>query len=71
MKFKTILISGDSEEAVTTIAKTVGIGSESVNASPTPQQKSKVISTLQTAGHRIAMVTISSRAISPLEFNFD
>ncbi|EOY30047.1 hypothetical protein QUC31_020464 [Theobroma cacao] len=53
---KTILISGDREEAVATIAQTVGIGSEFVNASLTPQQKSRVISTLQTAGHRIAMV---------------
>ncbi|XP_022754708.1 copper-transporting ATPase PAA2, chloroplastic isoform X2 [Durio zibethinus] len=53
---KTILISGDREEAVATIAKTVGIGREFVNASSTPQQKSWVISTLQTAGHHIAMV---------------
>ncbi|KAG4194978.1 hypothetical protein ERO13_A06G083200v2 [Gossypium hirsutum] len=53
---KTILISGDREEAVATIAKTVGIDHEFVNASLTPQQKSRVISTLQTAGHHIAMV---------------
>ncbi|XWS70178.1 hypothetical protein CRYUN_Cryun03dG0026500 [Craigia yunnanensis] len=53
---KTILISGDREEAVATIAKTVGIGREFVNASLTPQQKSRVISTLQSAGHHIAMV---------------
>ncbi|PPD98905.1 hypothetical protein GOBAR_DD04067 [Gossypium barbadense] len=53
---KTILISGDREEAVATIAKTVGIEHEFVNASLTPQQKSRVISTLQTAGHHIAMV---------------
>ncbi|OMO86479.1 Cation-transporting P-type ATPase [Corchorus olitorius] len=53
---KTILISGDREEAVATIAKTVGIGSEFVNASLSPQQKSGVISTLQNTGHRIAMV---------------
>ncbi|XP_022732062.1 copper-transporting ATPase PAA2, chloroplastic-like [Durio zibethinus] len=53
---KTVLISGDREEAVATIAKTVGIEGEFVNASLTPQQKSRVISTLQTAGHRIAMV---------------
>ncbi|KAE8664361.1 Copper-transporting ATPase PAA2 [Hibiscus syriacus] len=53
---KTILISGDREEAVATIAKTVGIEREFVNASVTPQQKSRVVSTLQTAGHHIAMV---------------
>ncbi|XP_059642621.1 copper-transporting ATPase PAA2, chloroplastic [Cornus florida] len=53
---KTVLLSGDREEAVATIAKTVGIGSEFVNASLTPQQKSSVISTLQASGHRVAMV---------------
>ena len=54
---KTILLSGDREEAVATIAKTVGMESESINASLTPQQKSGVIKSLQTAGHRVAMVT--------------
>ncbi|PKI70052.1 hypothetical protein CRG98_009515 [Punica granatum] len=53
---KTILLSGDREEAVATIAETVGMGRESVNASLTPQQKSDVISSLQAAGHRVAMV---------------
>ncbi|OMO67024.1 Cation-transporting P-type ATPase [Corchorus capsularis] len=53
---KTILISGDREEAVASVAKTVGIESEFVNASLTPQQKSGVISTLQNTGHHIAMV---------------
>ncbi|KAF5205568.1 Copper-transporting atpase paa2 protein [Thalictrum thalictroides] len=53
---KTILLSGDREEAVATIANTVGIGSESINASLTPQQKSGVISTLQSQGHHVAMV---------------
>ncbi|KAA3477303.1 copper-transporting ATPase PAA2, chloroplastic [Gossypium australe] len=61
---KTILISGDREEAVATIAKTVGIEHEFVNASLTPQQKSRVISTLQTAGHRIAMTEAQETAAS-------
>ncbi|OVA06830.1 Cation-transporting P-type ATPase [Macleaya cordata] len=53
---KTVLLSGDREEAVATIAKTVGIGSENVNTSLTPQQKSGFISALQSKGHRVAMV---------------
>ncbi|KAF9616981.1 hypothetical protein IFM89_033051 [Coptis chinensis] len=53
---KTILLSGDREEAVATIAKTVGIGREHINASLTPQQKSGLISALQSQGHHVAMV---------------
>ncbi|KAK9131382.1 hypothetical protein Sjap_011869 [Stephania japonica] len=53
---RTVLLSGDREEAVATIAKTVGIGTESINASLTPQQKSSLISTLQSKGHHVAMV---------------
>lgn len=53
---KTILLSGDREEAVASIAETLGIGSGFINASLTPQQKSAVISTLQSAGHKVAMV---------------
>ncbi|KAJ6743350.1 ATP7 ISOFORM B [Salix viminalis] len=53
---KTVLLSGDREEAVATIANRVGIGSEYINASLTPRQKSKAISSLQAAGHRVAMV---------------
>ncbi|KAI8569084.1 hypothetical protein RHMOL_Rhmol02G0251200 [Rhododendron molle] len=53
---QTVLLSGDREEAVASIAKTVGIGSEFVHASMTPQQKTGVISTLQASGHRVAMV---------------
>ncbi|GFZ15587.1 P-type ATPase of Arabidopsis 2 [Actinidia rufa] len=53
---QTVLLSGDREEAVANIAKTIGIGSEFVHASLTPQQKSSVVSTLQAAGHRVAMV---------------
>ncbi|KAJ6732544.1 ATP7 ISOFORM B [Salix purpurea] len=52
----TVLLSGDREEAVATIANKVGIESEFINASMTPQKKSEVISSLQAAGHRVAMV---------------
>lgn len=55
---KAVLLSGDREEAVATIAKTVGIGSDCINASLSPQQKSGVISSLKSAGHHVAMVTI-------------
>lgn len=67
---KTVLLSGDREEAVATIAKAVGIGKESIKSSLTPQQKSGAISTLKTAGHRIAMVHISSFTIDPVELYF-
>lgn len=40
------------------IGKTVGIESELINASLSPQQKSDVISSLQAKGHRVAMVAI-------------
>ncbi|KAD4178012.1 hypothetical protein E3N88_26603 [Mikania micrantha] len=53
---ETILLSGDREEAVASVAKTVGIGTHLINASLTPQQKSGAISTLQNAGHHVAMV---------------
>ncbi|XP_044471899.1 copper-transporting ATPase PAA2, chloroplastic isoform X1 [Mangifera indica] len=53
---KTILLSGDREEAVAAVAKAVGIENEYINSSLTPQQKSDFVSTLQTAGHRVAMV---------------
>ncbi|KAK2645018.1 hypothetical protein Ddye_020213 [Dipteronia dyeriana] len=53
---KTLLLSGDREEAVASIAKTVGIDKENINSSLTPQQKLDVISTLQSEGHRVAMV---------------
>ncbi|XP_043810705.1 copper-transporting ATPase PAA2, chloroplastic isoform X3 [Manihot esculenta] len=52
----TLIISGDREEAVANIGKRVGIGTEFINASLTPRQKSGVISSLQAAGHRVAMV---------------
>ncbi|KAH0742531.1 hypothetical protein KY290_035574 [Solanum tuberosum] len=53
---ETVLLSGDREEAVATVAKTVGIKDKFVNASLTPQQKSAAISGLQASGHRVAMV---------------
>lgn len=54
----TLIISGDREEAVANIGKRVGIGTEFINASLTPRQKSGVISSLQAAGHRVAMVSV-------------
>ncbi|XP_068659931.1 copper-transporting ATPase PAA2, chloroplastic isoform X2 [Aristolochia californica] len=53
---RTILLSGDREEAVASIAERVGIESGSANARLTPKQKSDFISTLQAKGHRVAMV---------------
>ncbi|GJV40091.1 copper-transporting ATPase PAA2, chloroplastic [Tanacetum coccineum] len=44
------------EEAVASVAKTLGIGNDLINASLTPQQKSGAISTLQNSGHCVAMV---------------
>ncbi|KAL3844289.1 hypothetical protein ACJIZ3_001692 [Penstemon smallii] len=53
---RTVLLSGDREEAVAAVAKTIGVENEFVNGSLTPQQKSDVISSLQESGHRVAMV---------------
>ncbi|GAA0156841.1 primary active transporter [Lithospermum erythrorhizon] len=53
---KTVLLSGDREEAVAIVAKTIGIESNFINASMKPQQKSGIISDLQSAGHHVAMV---------------
>ncbi|XP_016465641.1 copper-transporting ATPase PAA2, chloroplastic [Nicotiana tabacum] len=53
---ETVLLSGDREEAVATVAKTVGIKDKFVNASLTPEQKSAAISVLQASGHHVAMV---------------
>lgn len=53
---KTVLLSGDREEAVASVAKMVGIESQNVKASLTPPQKSQMISILQAEGHRVAMV---------------
>ena len=55
---RTVLLSGDREEAVATVAKSVGIENEFINASLTPQQKSGVISSLQASGHSVAMVIV-------------
>lgn len=62
---KTIVLSGDREEAVATIAKTVGIERELINASLTPQEKSAIIKSLQAAGHRVAMVTFFDQIVVP------
>ncbi|KAJ6844959.1 copper-transporting ATPase PAA2, chloroplastic [Iris pallida] len=53
---KTVLLSGDREEAVAGIGKMVGIGREGIKASLTPQQKSSTISGFQAEGHRVAMI---------------
>ncbi|XP_074317350.1 copper-transporting ATPase PAA2, chloroplastic isoform X2 [Silene latifolia] len=53
---KTVLLSGDREEAVASIANIVGINTKSVQASLTPQKKAQYISDVQASGHRIAMV---------------
>lgn len=54
----TVLLSGDREEAVATVAKTVGIEKECIYSSLAPQQKSGVISSLQASGHHVAMVNV-------------
>lgn len=53
---KTVLLSGDREEAVAGIGKMVGIGREGIMASLTPQQKSNTIAGFQSEGHRVAMI---------------
>ncbi|KMT17842.1 hypothetical protein BVRB_2g033770 [Beta vulgaris subsp. vulgaris] len=55
MGIKHILLSGDREEAVTKVAKIIGINDEHV-PSLNPQRKSQFISDIQASGHRIAMV---------------
>ncbi|XP_062210075.1 copper-transporting ATPase PAA2, chloroplastic [Phragmites australis] len=50
------LLSGDREEAVASIGRTVGIRNENIKSSLTPQEKAGIISTLQGEGHRVAMV---------------
>ncbi|URE28468.1 E1-E2 ATPase [Musa troglodytarum] len=54
MGIKSVLVSGDREEAVTSVGEMVGIGT--INAALTPQQKSSIISSLQAEGHSVAMV---------------
>ncbi|CAH8271812.1 unnamed protein product [Arabidopsis lyrata] len=53
---KTVLLSGDREGAVATVAKNVGIESESTNYSLSPEKKFEFITNLQSSGHRVAMV---------------
>ncbi|ESQ42151.1 hypothetical protein EUTSA_v10012640mg [Eutrema salsugineum] len=53
---KTVLLSGDREGAVATVAKNVGIESESTNYSLSPEKKFEFISNLQSSGLRVAMV---------------
>lgn len=65
---QTVILSGDREEAVAAIAKSVGVEDKFVNGSLTPQQKSGAISSLQELGHRVAMVIIHVFFFQ-LEFN--
>lgn len=51
---KTVLLSGDREEAVAAVGRMVGI--ELLRASVTPQQKYDFISSLQAEGNHVAMV---------------
>ncbi|CAA7401260.1 unnamed protein product [Spirodela intermedia] len=53
---KTILLSGDREEAVGEVGRAVGISGESIRATQTPEAKSRFISALQAEGHHVAMV---------------
>ncbi|CAD6202338.1 unnamed protein product [Miscanthus lutarioriparius] len=52
----TFLLSGDRQEAVASIGRTIGIRDENIKSSLTPQDKASIISTLQGKGHRVAMV---------------
>uniref|UniRef100_A0A0C9S3V5 TSA: Wollemia nobilis Ref_Wollemi_Transcript_28344_3340 transcribed RNA sequence n=1 Tax=Wollemia nobilis TaxID=56998 RepID=A0A0C9S3V5_9CONI len=57
MGIETILLSGDREEAVSSVAEMVGIrNKELVNACFRPNEKSSFISSLQNQGHSVAMV---------------
>lgn len=53
---KTVLLSGDREEAVASVGKMVGIGHQNIKPSLTPERKSSIISSFQAEGHRVAMV---------------
>ncbi|CAA6664658.1 unnamed protein product [Spirodela intermedia] len=53
---KTVLLSGDREEAVGEVGRVVGISGESIRATQTPEAKSRFISALQAEGHHVAMV---------------
>lgn len=52
----TFLLSGDRKEAVESIGGTVGIRSENIKSSLTPQEKAGIISNLQGEGRKVAMV---------------
>lgn len=57
MGIRTILLSGDREEAVASVAERVGINNkEDINACLRPHEKSNFISSLQNQGHSVAMV---------------
>lgn len=55
---KALLLSGDREEAVASVGRMVGLEMENIKASLSPQDKANIISSLQSEGHRVAMVII-------------
>lgn len=56
MGIRTVLLSGDREEAVASIGKIVGIGVERIHANLRPRDKADFISSLQHQGFSVAMV---------------
>ncbi|XP_078164983.1 copper-transporting ATPase PAA2, chloroplastic isoform X2 [Carex rostrata] len=53
---KALLLSGDREEAAASVGRMVGLEMENIKASLSPQDKASIISSLQSEGHRVAMV---------------
>jgi P-type Cu+ transporter len=54
----TFVLSGDRDEAVASVGKMVGLKRENIKASLSPQDKASIISSLQSEGHRVAVVMI-------------
>lgn len=61
MNIETLVLSGDREEAVASIAESVGI--QHVHAGLKPKDKADFIGALQTQGFSVAMVQCSFLAI--------
>ena len=56
MGISTSIVTGDSYAAAAAVAKIVGIPSTAVHASVSPPDKQTIVSSLQSAGDRVAMV---------------
>ena len=56
MGISTSIVTGDSYAAAAAVAKSVGIPSTAVHASVAPPDKQTIVSSLQAAGDRVAMV---------------